>query len=119
MHSKNSILKNKSYQFALRTVNAYKHLISANKEYVLSKQFRRSGTSVGANITEATQGQSKLDFVHKLGIALKEAVETEYWLCLLRDSEFLTRSQAESLILDCKELQRILSASIKTAKAKK
>jgi four helix bundle protein len=113
---KSSILNEKSYGFALRVVNAYKHLAFSTKEYVLSKQLLRSGTSIGANVTEATQAQSRPDFVHKLSIALKEAVETEYWLRLLRDGEFLSVPQAESLIVDCKELQRILTSSIKTAK---
>lgn len=118
-HQKENILQEKSYGFALRVVRAYKHLTVEQKEYVLSKQALRSGTSVGANITEATQAQSKQDFIHKLAIALKEAVETEYWFRLLRDGDFLTVPQAESLIIDCKELQRILTSSIKTAKAKK
>ncbi len=115
--SKKNILKDKSYSFALRVVNLYKHLSSDKREYVLSKQILRSGTSVGANITEGNQAQSKPDFVHKLAIALKESVETEYWLCLLRDGDFITSVQAESLILDCKDLQKILTSSIKTAKA--
>ena len=115
-NSKENVLKDKSYGFALRIIKLYKHLCSDKREYVLSKQVLRSGTSVGANITEGNQAQSKPDFVHKLAIALKEAVETEYWLCLLRDSDFITSIQAESLIVDCKELQRILTSSIKTAK---
>ena len=109
-------MKEKSYAFALRTVKLYKHLSIACKEYVLSKQILRSGTSIGANITEANRGQSKLDFVHKLSIALKEADETEYWLNLLRDSDYITASQAESFLSDCAVLQRLLIASIKTAK---
>lgn len=116
--STDNILLVKSYDFALRTVKLYKHLSVEQKEYVLSKQVLRSGTSIGANITEADQAQSKLDFVHKLSIALKEAVETEYWLRLLRDGSFITKSQAESMIADCKKLIRILTASIKTAKRK-
>ena len=114
---KKNVLKDKSYSFALRIVNLYKHLSGDTKEFVLSKQILRSGTSVGSNITEGNQAESKQDFVHKLAIALKEAVETEYWLCLLRDGGFITPAQAESLIVDCKELQRILTSSIKTAKA--
>lgn len=86
------------------------------KEFVLSKQVLRSGTSIGANIEEANQGQSKADFTHKLSISLKEAVETNYWLRLLRDSEYLTESQANSLLKDCQELEKLLTASIKTAK---
>jgi four helix bundle protein len=78
-------LKTKSYCFALRVVKLYKHLTFETKEYVLSKQVLRSGTSIGANIAEGNRGQSKADFVNKLSIALKEADETEYWLNLLRD----------------------------------
>jgi four helix bundle protein len=112
-------LKKKSYAFALRIVQLYKYLTFEMKEFVLSKQVLRSGTSVGANVTEGNQAQSKLDFIHKLAIALKEAVETEYWLSLLRDGDFISDVQGKSLILDCKELQRILTASIKTAKSKR
>jgi four helix bundle protein len=114
--SRENALKQKSYAFALRVIKLYKHLSKANGEYVLSKQVLRSGTSIGANITEANRAQSKLDFVHKLSIALKEADETEYWLNLLRDSDYITRAQADALLTDCAELQRMLIASIKTAK---
>ncbi|MGH9947454.1 MAG: four helix bundle protein [Pyrinomonadaceae bacterium] len=117
--SKENVLKEKSYGFALRIVRLYKHLCERNKEYVLSKQILRSGTSIGANIAEANQAQSKPDFVHKLSISLKEAVETEYWLNLLNDADYLTDSQFESLIGDCRELIRILTSSIKTAKGGK
>lgn len=116
MENKENPLKEKSYAFALRIVKLYKHLVYEKKEFVLSKQFLRSGTSIGANIAEGNQAQSKADFVHKLSIAHKEAFETEYWLCLLRDGEFITEKQAESLILDCQELQKILTTSIKTSK---
>ena len=109
-------LKTKSYAFALRIVNLYKYLVDEPREYVLSKQVLRSGTSIGANVAEANRGQSKSDFVHKLSIALKEADETEYWLSLLKDSGFITESQSEPLIADCNELQRMLISSIKTAK---
>ncbi len=95
-----SVLRTKSYQFALRIVKLYKFIVAEKTEYVLSKQILRSGTSIGANIEEATQGQSKADFIHKLSIAQKEAFETDYWLRLLRDSE----------------LQKLLTSSIKTAK---
>lgn len=115
-HIKANVLRDKSYAFALRIVKAYKYLCSDHKEYVLSKQLLRAGTSIGANVAEANQGQSKADFVHKLGIALKEAVETEYWLCLLCDSDYLTASQAESLLEDCRQLIRLLTSSIKTAR---
>jgi len=114
--NKENVLKDKSYKFALRIVKLYKHLAEEKKEFVLSKQVLRSGTSIGANISEGNQAQSKPDFVHKLSIAHKEAFETEYWLCLLRDAEYITEKQAESLIIDCNELQKILTTSIKTAK---
>jgi four helix bundle protein len=111
-----SILKTKSYDFASRTVKLSKHLADVRKEYVLSKQVLRSGTSIGANVEEANQAQSKKDFLHKLSIALKEATETNYWLRLLRDSEILEAKIAESLLGDCEEIQKILTASIKTTK---
>jgi four helix bundle protein len=109
-------LKDKSYKFALRIVKVYKFLAFETKEYVLSKQLLRCGTSVGANVAEANQAQSKPDFISKLSIALKETVETEYWLSLLRDSDYLTNAQAESLLTDCIELKAILTSSIKTTK---
>lgn len=113
---KENVLKDKSYAFALRAIKLYKYLVAEHKEFVLSKQILRSGTSIGANVAEGNQAQSRPDFIHKLSISLKEAVETEYWLCLLRDSDYISRSQADSLIDDCKELQRILTAAIKTTK---
>lgn len=109
-------LTKKSYAFALRIIKLYKYLAFETKEFVLSKQVLRSGTSIGANVTEANRGQSKTDFVHKLSIALKEADEAEYWLNLLRDGQFITAAQADSLLADCSELQKMLTASIKTAK---
>lgn len=113
---KENPLKTKSYKFALRIVKLYKHLVSEAKEYVLSKQILRSGTSIGANIAEGNRGQSKLDFIHKLSISLKEADETDYWLNLLRDGEFVTPKQAESLLADCLEIKKMLTSSIITAK---
>ena len=98
---KENPLKTKSYAFALRTVKFYKHLVTENNEYVISKQILRSGTAIGANISEGNRGESKLDFIHKLSIALKEADETEYWLNLLRDGGFVTEKQATSLLADC------------------
>ncbi|MFZ1699550.1 MAG: four helix bundle protein [Pyrinomonadaceae bacterium] len=113
---KENPLRSKSYSFALRIVKAYKYLASEKKEFVLSKQLLRSGTSIGANVAEANQAQSRADFISKLSIALKEAVETEYWLCLLRDAEYITADQAESLLAECLELVRMLTSAIKTAK---
>ncbi len=108
MESKENVLKTKSYAFALRVIKLYKHLSESKKEFVLSKQVLRSGTSIGANVAEANQAQSKADFIHKLAIALKESFETDYWLNLLRDSEYISGKQANSLLEDCNELQKLL-----------
>lgn len=115
--SSDNILAEKSYGFARRVIKLYRHLSVEQKEYVLSKQVLRSGTSIGANIAEADQAQSKADFISKLSIALKEAVETEYWLRLLRDEAFIIPAHADSMINDCKELIRILTASINTSQS--
>ena len=114
---KKNVLKDKSYSFALRVVKLSQFLVEL-KEYVLAKQVLRSGTSIGANVEEAYQGESKMDFIHKLAIANKEAFETHYWLRLLRDSTLLTKSQAESMLTECDELQRMLIAAIKTSKSR-
>ncbi len=103
---KDSILKEKSYKFALRIIKLFQYLSKEKKEFVLSKQILRSGTSVGANIEEAYQGESKADFIHKFASANKEAFETEYWLRLLRDSEILEPNIANSLVKDCEELKK-------------
>jgi len=116
---KENVLRIKSYSFALRIVKAYKYLIAEKKEFVLSKQLLRAGTSIGANVAEANQGQSRPDFISKLSIALKESLETEYRLNLLRDSDYLTSEQTASLLVDCRELIRILTSSIKTTKRSK
>jgi four helix bundle protein len=91
-------------------------LLPKKKKYVLLKQILHSGTSIGANPEEANQAQSKTDFIHKLSISQKEAFETDYWLRLLRENEYLTEAQADSLLSDCQELQKLLTASTKTAK---
>ncbi len=109
-----SIAKQKSAAFAIRIVRLYQYLKSEHKEYVLSKQVLRSGTSIGANIAEALYGSSRKDFIAKLQIAEKEAAETLYWLELLHSCDFLTDSLAQSLESDCKELLSILAASIKS-----
>ncbi len=111
-----SVLKEKSYAFALRMVKLCRYLSEEKKEFVLSKQVLRSGTSIGANIEEAFQGQSKADFIAKLSISLKESFETNFWLRLLRDSEYLNEKEAESILRNCEELQKLLTASIKTTK---
>jgi len=113
-----SVLRDKSYSFALRIVKLHKHLISQHKEYTLSKQILRSGTSVGALVREAQYAQSVKDFINKLSIALKEANETEYWILLLKDSEFITKKMYENIQPDINELKKILTASINTAKKK-
>ena len=113
-----SILREKSYAFALRIVKLCRYLVDKKKEFILSKQTLRSGNSIGANIEEAFQGQSTADFISKLSISLKESFETNYWLRLLRDGEYLSEKEAESILNDCEELQKLLTASIKTAKNK-
>jgi four helix bundle protein len=113
-----SILKDKSYGFALRCVRMYRHLCDEKKEFVLSKQILRSGTSIGANIEEPFQGQSNAHFIHKLSISLKESFETNYWLRLLKDSEYLNQKESDSMLADCEEIQKLLTASIKKAKSR-
>ena len=113
-----SVLRDKSYSFALRVVKLHKHLINQHKEYTLSKQILRSGTSIGALVREAQYAQSAKDFISKLSIALKEANETEYWVMLLNDSEFITKKMYENMQPDICELKKMLTASINTAKKK-
>ena len=110
-------LKDKSYQFAIRIVRLSQFLQQDKKEFVLSKQVLRSGTAIGALISEAEFGQSKADFTSKMSIALKEANETEYWLCLLMDTDFISENQFMSLQSDCKELIAMLVATVKTSKS--
>ena len=104
----------KSKKFAIRIVNLYKYLVDEKKEFVLSKQLLRCGTSIGANVSEAIRGQSKADFGAKMNIALKEASETEYWLELLFETEYLADVQYESIMIDCKEINKILTTIVKT-----
>ncbi len=109
-----NIIVDKSKKFALRIINLYKYLVDEKKEYVLSKQVLKSGTSIGANVKEAIRGQSKADFYAKMNIALKETSETEYWLELLYESEFINKDAFESIYFDCKEILKILIAITKT-----
>lgn len=111
-----SILRDKSYLFALRVVRLYKHLNEQHKEYILSKQILRSGTSIGALVREAQYAQSTKDFINKLSVALKEANESEYWLILLKDSEYITKKMHDNIEPDINELKKILTSSINTAK---
>jgi four helix bundle protein len=113
---KESILRTKSYQFALKVIKVYKQIIAEHKEYVLSKQFLKSGTAPGALVRDAEFGQSKPDFISKMSIALKEANECDYWTCLLRDSDFISQAIATDLLADNIEIIKMLIASIKTAK---
>ena len=115
----NSIIEQKSFQFAVRIVNLCKHLRNAKKEHILSKQLLRSGTSIGANTAEAQQAQSKADFISKLSIALKETTETKYWLRLLAAADYLTPKEADSMLADCTELEKLLTSIIKTARSKR
>jgi four helix bundle protein len=110
---KESVVQKKSFQFSLRIIALYKKL-QQEKEFIISKQILRSGTSIGANIEEALAGQSKRDFTAKMSISSKEARETKYWLRLLKESE-LTNVEVNSLILDIDELIRILTSIVKTS----
>lgn len=105
----------KSKGFAVRIVKLYQYLCAEKREFVLSKQLLRSGTSIGANVTEAIRGQSKADFISKMSIALKEASETEYWLELLHETDFLDRKQFESIYADNQELLKILTSIVKAS----
>lgn len=111
-----SVLKDKTYSFALRIVKLSQYLRNEKMEYILSKQVLRSGTAIGALVREAEYGQSKVDFVHKLSIALKEGNETDFWISILRDSDYIDTRLSESLLKDCSEIMYILISSIKTAK---
>lgn len=111
-------VKEKSYQFALRIIKLYKHLIEKKKEMVLSKQLLRCGTSIGANVEEALGGQSDKDFIAKISIAYKESRETNYWLRLLKDSNYLNENEFNSIIKDCEELQKLLASILITMKKK-
>ena len=110
-------VQEKSFHFAVRIVNLCKFLQNEKQEYILYKQLFRCGTSIGANVAEAQQAQSRADYVSKLNIALKEACETDYWLRLLHETNYLTESAFQSVISDCRELEKLLISIIKTAKA--
>ncbi|MCL1940704.1 MAG: four helix bundle protein [Synergistaceae bacterium] len=113
----NNIILDKSKAFALRIIKLYRFLAEEKKEFILSKQILRSGTSIGANVREAIRGQSKPDFYAKLNIALKEASETEYWLELLYESDYLKKTVFDSIYNDCQEIIKILVSITKTQKS--
>lgn len=106
----------KSYAFALRMIKMYKHLTDEKREFVLSKQALRSGTSIGANVREAMGAQSKKDFLSKMSIAYKETLETEYWIMLLRDSDYIESNAAISILSDCQELIKLIGSIIVTTR---
>ena len=113
---KENFLIDKSIAFASRIIKLNQYLVRTKKEAVISRQIVRSGTSIGANINEANYAQSKADFISKMHIALKETAETEYWLKLLTNSEYITENMGKSLLNDCLELKKLLISSINTAK---
>ena len=113
----NIILK-KSYDFAVRCVNLYKYLCNEKHDFVIGKQLMRSGTSVGANVKEAIRGASKADFIAKLNIALKEASESEFWIEVLRDTDYLSSQEAESMLCDCQEILKLLTSIVKSSNEK-
>ena len=111
-----NVIEQKSFRFAVRMVKLCRFLQEDKKEYTLSKQLLRAGTSIGANIVESQQAQSRADFIAKLNIALKEAAETDYWLRLLQATDYLTKVEFSSLITDCREIEKLLTAIIKTSR---
>ena len=118
MQNENAAVE-KSFEFAVRIVNLYKYMTREHREYTLSKQLLRCGTSIGANVAEAQRGQSRADFAAKMSIALKEASETQYWLKLLYRTEYITKSQYVSMNADVQELLGILTAICRTANTAK
>ena len=111
-----NIIKEKSFRFSVRIVKLCKFLRETKKETVMTKQLLRCGTSIGANIAESQQAQSRPDFLSKLNIALKEATEADYWLRLLYETDYLTKEQFSSIMADCDELESLLVSIVKTVK---
>ncbi len=116
---KDNIIKNKSFEFALRIVKLYQFLSETKREFVLSKQVLRSGTAIGALVRESEHAESKADFIHKLSIALKEANESDYWIDLLVRSSYISESEYRSLFSDLDEIIRLLVSIVKTSKGNK
>lgn len=116
MEQKENIVMKKSYAFALRSIRVFKYLQTKKKEYILSKQLLRSGTAIGALIKEGEHAQSKADFLNKMNIALKEANETTYWLELLRDAEYLSNEESQSVLKDAEEILKLLISIVKSTK---
>lgn len=116
MVKRENVVMTKSYAFALRVIKLYKYLVSDKREFVLSKQLLRSGTAIGALIKEGEHAQSKADFINKMNIALKEANEVMYWLQLLKDSEYISTDEFNSIIPESEELLKLLISIVKTSK---
>ena len=112
-----NIVAVKSYAFAIRVVKLYKFLSQEKREFILSKQMVRSGTAIGALIKEAEHAQSKADFLNKMNVALKEANETEYWLTLMKDTEYLNENEFQSIREDCSELIKLLASIVKSTRS--
>lgn len=108
-----STVKEKSFNFAIKIVKLYKFLTEEKKEFVIAKQVLKSGTSIGANINEAQQGQSKKDFLMKMNISLKESAETKYWIELLAATDYINQEQKESIMKDCIEIEKMLTSIVK------
>ncbi len=115
---KKNIIKEKSYLFAIRVVNLCRYLQETKKEYVLSKQLLRSGTAPGALVREAEHAQSRADFIHKMSIGLKEINESEYWINLLYDTDYINKEQYDSILIDAQEILKIMISIVKTTKQK-
>ena len=115
---KENVLLVKSKRFALRVIKLYKYLVNQKREHILSNQVLRSGTSIGANVKEAAFAQSKADFQAKMFIAQKECAETEYWLELLHESDYINNTEFDSIYADCQELIKLLVSSTKTLQGK-
>jgi four helix bundle protein len=113
---KENLTYKKAFVFVKEIVSLFKYLNEEKKEYIISKQVLRSGTSIGANVKEGVEAQSRRDFLNKMNIALKEASETEYWLELLIATKYIDANASEKLIVECKELNKILNSTVKTTK---
>lgn len=113
-----NVIQEKTFEFAVRTVNAYQYLITEKREFVLSKQLLRRGTSIGANVSEASGAFSKADFSNKISIAYKECLETKYWISLLKATGFIEEEAHDSLYVDADEIGKILFAILKNTRIK-
>ena len=112
----NNAIRENSFHFAARIVKLCKYLQAEQREFTLTKQLLRCGTSIGANVAESQQAQSRADFISKLNIALKESYETDYWLRLMHETQYLTSEEFQSIIVDCNELEKLLISIIKSLK---